>query len=46
MTGTNLDIANTFSTDKIYKNKIGIEYMSRKEISNASTLAIKALGIF
>tara|TARA_B100001057_G_C22838505_1_gene946106 strand:- start:1585 stop:2511 length:927 start_codon:yes stop_codon:yes gene_type:complete len=42
---SNLDRASKFSTDKDFiKNKIGIEYVSRKGINeNTSTLAIKAL---
>ena len=42
---SNLDRASKFSTDKDFiKNKIGIEYVSRKEINdNTSTLAIKSI---
>ena len=42
---SNLDRASKFSTDKDFiKNKIGIEFVSRKEINdNTSTLAIKAI---
>jgi 3-oxoacyl-[acyl-carrier-protein] synthase-3 len=43
---SNLERASKFSTDKDFiKNKIGIEYVSRKEINdNTSTLAIKAFN--